>query len=159
MQRTQLAQVRRNKEVRAKISYFSLEGLLPPGHTLALNLPTRTLSLLCDGPELISVQQFSDNELSVIVPILESFPHYCPYEVLLAHISSNIVTEASIKRCRQRLYEAQNREGQQELRPIRRALSSLRNKLHCFDLEISNIREKGCNLTSLTSTPVSRSSD
>ena len=111
MQKTQLAQVKRNKEVRAEISYFSLEGLLPPGQTLALNLPTRTLSLLSDGPELISVQQFSDNEISVIVPILESFPHYCPYEVLLAHISSSSVTEASITRCRQRLREAQESRG------------------------------------------------
>jgi hypothetical protein len=157
MQKTQLAQVKRNKEVEPKISYFSLEGLLPPGQKLALNLPTRTLSLLSDGPELITVQQFSDNEISVIVPILESFPHYCPYEVLLAHISSSIVTEASIARCRQRLHEAQNRgTWQQELRPIRRALSSVRNKLQYFDLEIPNIREKGC---SLTSTPHSRSRD
>lgn len=153
MQKTQLAQIKRNKEAEIKISYFSLEGLLPTGQTLALNLPTRTLSLLSNGPELIMVQQFSDNEISVIVPILESFPHYCPYEMLLAHISSNNVTGASIARCRQRLQEAQNRgTWQQELRPIRRALSSLRNKLHCFDLEISNIREKGCSLTSLIST-------
>lgn len=160
MQKTQLVQIKRNKEVETNISYFSLEGLLPPGHMLALDLPTRTLSLLSEGPELIMVQQFSDNEMRVVVPILESFPHYCPYEVLLAHMSSSIVTEASVTRCRQRLYEAQNRgTWQQELRPIRRALSSVRNKLHSFNLEISNIREKGCSLTSLTSISLSRSRD
>ena len=105
-------------------------------------------------------QQFSDNEMRLIVPILESYPHYCPYEVLLSHISSDTVTAATIARCRQRLEEAQKRgRWQQELRPVRRALSSLRNKLHCFDLEVSNIRERGCSLTSLASTSLLSSSD
>jgi hypothetical protein len=35
-------------------------------------------------------QQFSVNEMRVISPILEAFPHYSPYEVLLAHLSSGI---------------------------------------------------------------------
>src|SRR6266496_1083505 len=60
------------------------------------------------------------------------------------------VTETSIARCYQRLQEAQdNGTWQQELRPIRRALSSLRTKLRQFDLEISNIRERGCSLAGL----------
>lgn len=135
-----------------KISHISLQGLLPTGHKLALNLEIRTLSLLSDGPVLIAEQQFSDNEIRLIVPILKSFPHYCPYEVLLSHLSSNTVNAASIALWRQRLEEAQiNGTWQQELRPIRRALSSLRNKLHRFGLEISNVRERGCSLTSLTS--------
>lgn len=133
-----------------KTSHFSLSGLLPADHILALNVETRTLSLLSHGPSLLTVQQLSVNELHMILPILEYFPHYCPYEVLLAHVSSSVVTDASIARCRQRLQEAQARgQWQQELRPIRRALSSLRTKLHHFHLEISNIRERGCNLTNL----------
>jgi hypothetical protein len=160
MLKPQPIHIKRHQEVEAKISHFSLTGLLPPGHTLAVNLDTRTLSLLADGPQLIMVQQLSFNEMHVFIPILESFPHYCPYEVLLAHISSNTVTAASIDRCRQRLQEGQMRgTWQQELRPIRRALSPLRNKLCCFGLEISNIRERGCNLTSLTETSGLRSSN
>jgi len=139
--------------MQTKIIHLSLPGLLSTDQTLALNLETRTLSLLSDGPTLIMEQQFSVNEMSVLVPILESFPHYCPYEVLLSHISSPTVTSASIARWRQRLQEAQNGgTWKQELRSIRRALSSLRSKLHRFDLEISNVRERGCSLTSLTST-------
>ena len=135
-----------------QITHFSLPDLLSPGQTLALNMGTRTLSLLSEGPALIMNQQFSTNEMSMLVPLLESFPYYSPYEVLLAHISSNIVTPASIARCRQRLQEAQNRgTWSQELRSIRRALSSLRSKLHLFDLEISNVRELGCSLTNLGS--------
>lgn len=150
MPKTEAIQPNQQRGVEAKISHFSLPTLLPDGQTLALNLETRTLSLLADGPLLIAEQQFSFNELCVIVPMFESFPHYCPYEVLLSHISSNIVTAATITRCRQRLQEAQIRgTWQEELRPIRRALSSLRSKLHSFNLGISNVRERGCGLTSL----------
>ena len=151
MLKTQDIQIKQRNEVETRISHLSLQGLLPIGQMLVLNLETRTISLLSDGPMLIVEQQLSANELHLIVPILESFPHCCPYEVLLSHISTNTVTEASITRCRQRLREAQAcGRWQHELRPIRRALSSLRHKLHRFDLGISNIRERGCSLTSLT---------
>ena len=153
MLQTRSPRLKRPGEVETTISYFSLPGLLPAGQTLAFNLETRTLSLLAEGPLIIVEQQFSANEMHILLPILESFPHYSSYEVLLAHISSNIVTASSIARCRQRLQEAQIRGAwQQELRPIRRALSPLRKKLHRFGLEVSNIRERGCSLTSLTST-------
>ncbi len=135
---------------KSKITHLSLHGLLPAGYTLALNQETRTLSLLSDGPMLVAEQQFSENELRLIVPILESFPHFCSYEVLLAHLTSNTVTPVTLSRCRLRLEEAQlNGTWQQELRPVRRALSSLRGKLYPFNLSISNIRERGCSLTSL----------
>lgn len=160
MLKTQPIFIKRHQEVEEKISHFSLTGLLPPGHTLAVNLDTRTLSLLADGPQLIMVQQLSFNEMHVFIPILESFPHYCPYEVLLAHISSNTVTAASIDHCRQRLLDGKKRgTWQQELRPIRRALSPLRNKLYSFGLEVSNIRKRGCGLTSITGTSGLRSSN
>jgi hypothetical protein len=156
MQKIYPTHLRQYKNRETKIIHLSLSGLLSTDQKLALNLETRTLSLLSDGPTLIMEQQFSVNEMSVLVPILESFPHCCPYEMLLAHISSHTVTSASIERWRQRLQEAQNRgAGQQELRSIRRALSSLRSKLHRFDLEISTVRERGCSLTSLISSPSS----
>jgi hypothetical protein len=149
-------QIKRNREEGMKILHFSLRGLLSTGLTLALNLETRTLSLLSDGPQLVSEDHFSVNEMSLIVPILKSYPYYCPYEVLLAHISSKHVDPSLIERCRHRLLEAQiNGTWQQEMRPVRRALSSLRSKLHSFDLEVSTVRERGCNLTSLTFPAVS----
>jgi hypothetical protein len=143
MRTTQPTRIKRNGKTEIEISYFSLPGLLPGDQLLALNLETRTLSLLSHGPVLIMEQQFSVNEMRVISPILEAFPHYSPYEVLLAHLSSEIVSATSIARWRQRLQEAQ-RQGswRHELCPLRRALSSLRNKPHYFDLEITNIRER-----------------
>lgn len=141
------------EEGHAKISHLSLPDLLPLGQTLALNLEARTLSLLSDGPMLMLEEHLSVNEMRVLVPLVETYPYYCPYEVLLAHLYSNSVSEASIAHCRQRLQEAEERGiWQQELRPIRRALSSLRSKLRHFGLGISNVRERGSSLISLTST-------
>ena len=145
-------QIRTNKEVEKSNLHFTLPGLLSSDQKIALNLETRTLSLLADGPQLMFVQQFTTNELRIIRPILESFPHYCPYEVMLAHLSSSTVTMSSIARWQQRLREAQMcGMWHEELRPLRRALTSLRVKLHVFQLEISNIRERGCSLTNLRS--------
>jgi hypothetical protein len=138
----------RSKQKEESILHFSLPGLLPPGRTLALNLMTRTLCLLCEGPRLLSEQQFSSTELRLLHPLIQAFPHYCPYEVLLANISFDNVNERLINSSRQRLREAQLRGmWQQELRPVRRALTSIRTKLQAFNLEISNVRERGCSLT------------
>ncbi len=152
MQKTYSNRLKQSEAVETNISHLSLPDLLPPDRKLVLNLETRTLTLLSEGPTLLVQQQFSSNQLHVLVPLLESYPYYCPYEVLLAHISSNVVTEASIAYCRQRLQEAISRgTWQEELRPIRRALSSVRNKLGHFGLGISNVRERGSSLISLTS--------
>ena len=124
---------------------------------LVLNQEIRILSLLTDGPTLIMEQQLSSNEMHLLVSLLESHPYYCPYEMLLAYLTSNVVTETSIAQCRQRLQEALSHgTWQQELRPLRHALSSLRSKLEHFDLGISTIRECGCSLISLMSPSSSR---
>ena len=137
-----------------RILHFSLHGLLPEGQTLALHSEARALSLLSEGPELLEQQQFSDSEFRVLKAVLEAFPYYCPYEVLLASVTAHTVNVSTIAQSRTRLQIAQSHgEWRQELRPIRRALSSLRNKLHVFHLEISIVREGGCNLTRLTSSP------
>lgn len=130
------------------ISHFTLPGLLADGRILALNVDTHTLLLLSDGPRLVLDEQLSANEMHILLPLLESFPLYSPYEVLLSSLEAESVTAAGIARCRQRLQEAQTLgTWPQELRPLRRALSSLRQKLHPFALEISTIREQGCSLT------------
>jgi hypothetical protein len=156
MQKTRSIETKQHRSnVEINVIHLRIEGLLAPEQKLALNLRMRTLSLLSEGPKQIMEQQFSANEMRVLVPILHSFPHYCPYEVLLAHLASNDPTPNSIMHCRQRLQDSlDNGSWPQEVRPIRRALSSLRNKLHHFNLEISTIRERGCGLTSLTAVPL-----
>ena len=131
------------------ILHFSLDDLLPQGHTLALNLSLGTLSLIANShdnsyPLLLTEQQFTASELCVLVPLLKYYPHYCPYEVLLASFYNGNTNEASIERSRNRLYEAQL-EGiwDQEMRPVRNVLSRARLKMRSFRIEISSILETG----------------
>ncbi|MBO0782907.1 MAG: hypothetical protein J2P37_29180 [Ktedonobacteraceae bacterium] len=130
-----------------EVLHFSLQGLLPPGHTLALNTAIGTLSLLVckqDRPHMLMEQQFTTSEICVLMPLLESYPYYCPYEVLLASFNSGRVTESTIERCRQRLQDAQEAGvWDQEMRPVRNVLSRTRLKTRTFGIEISSILETG----------------
>lgn len=140
-----------HKKDEVSIVYFSLPSLVQGSHRLIVHKELRTLSLIADdnGPNLVQQEILSDNELQTIVPILNAFPHYCPYEVLLANIISRTTVESTVTDWRFRLLEAHGKgTWQQEIRPLRRALSSLRRKLYSFGLEISTIREKGCSITS-----------
>jgi hypothetical protein len=89
-------------------------------------------------------QQFTSSELSLLRPMLELFPHYCPYEVMFASFYNGAVTEITVEHCRQRLYEAlADGAWDQQLRPIRNVLSRIRLKLRPFGIDISSILETG----------------
>jgi hypothetical protein len=130
-----------------QILHFSLQSALPEGHTLALNTDFGTLLyIVCEdgNPRLVMQEQFTSTEMSVLMPLLEMFPYYCPYEVMYAGFYSGKVDERSIARCRQRLQDAQ--EGgvwDQEMRPVRGALSRTRLKLRSFGIDISSILATG----------------
>lgn len=131
-----------------EIPHFPLPGLLPVGYTLALNIPLGTLSLLSpgdDGPRLWVEQRFTNSETCILIPLLQEYPHYCPYEVLLAHFNSRNVTDKDIDRERKRLQKAQEIDGQWEveMRPVRNILSRTRLKIHAFNIEITSILEVG----------------
>jgi hypothetical protein len=131
------------------IAHFEMSGLLPAGQILALNARLGTLALLIKDPStshptLLAEQQFSSSEMSVLVPLLTSYPHYCPYEVLLASFNTGNTTEASIERSRLRLQEAQFAGvWDYEMRPVRNILSRTRFKLRDFGIEPSSILETG----------------
>lgn len=135
------------QETSEEVLHFSLQGLLPTGHTLALNTTLGTLSLLIckqDRPHMLTEQQFTTSEICVLMPLLESYPYYCPYEVLLASFTSGRVTETTVARCRKRLQEAQEAGvWDQEMRPVRNVLSRTRLKSRTFGIEISSILETG----------------
>lgn len=127
--------------------YFSIEGTLPAGHTLVLNTRLGTFSYLSRGihrPRLEIQQQFTSSELSLLRPLLELFPHYCPYEVMFASFYNGTISAEAVEHCRLRLYEALE-EGtwDQQLRPLRNVLSRTRIKLRPFGIEISSILETG----------------
>ena len=137
-----------NPERKENGFHFSLPGLLSADYRLVLNIKTNTLSLLADGPLLVQQQQLSEAEMHTLLPILNAFPHACPYTELLTNNSSANDPSTTISYRQQRLEEAQSQgTWQRELKPLRRTLSSLRKKLRTFHLEISTVREMGYSLT------------
>lgn len=135
------------REVAEEVLHFSLQGLLPIGHILALNTTLGTLSHLVvrqERPHMLAEQQFTTGEIGVLMPLLEAYPYYCPYEVLLASFSTGRVTELTVERSRQRLQEAQEAGvWDQEMRPVRNILSRTRFKTRALGIEISAILETG----------------
>ena len=144
--KTSVYLVKQNDEA---IMHFEMPDLLPQGQTLALNTQLGTLALLTSNPEsvhpvLLAEQQFSSSELRVLVPLLQIYPHFCPYEVLIANFNTNHTDEATVARFRLRLQEAQYAGvWDYEMRPVRNILSRARFKLHDFGIEISSILETG----------------
>lgn len=127
--------------------HFLLSGALPVGHTLVINRKLGTLSHIAAKDEhirLLGEQQFTASEMHILLPLLQSFPFYTPYEVLFAHFYHDTVTESIIARARKHLEEAQE-EGvwDQEMRSIRTTLSRTRLKLRVLGLSISSILETG----------------
>lgn len=131
------------------IMHFELADLLPAEQALALNTRLGTLALLSNNsaaayPTLLVEQQFSGSEMSMLIPLLQSYPHYCPYEVLLASFNCGNTTDANVERYRLRLQEAQFAGvWDYEMRPVRNILSRTRFKLREFGIEISSILETG----------------
>ena len=130
------------------IRHFSLQDALPTGHTLALNMELGTLSYISSGgevPQLLAQQQFTASELSILLPLLDSYPYYCPYEVLYASFYNGDVTEVIVAHCRQRLQNSlEIGTWDQEMRPVRNVLSRTRLKLRTFGVNITSILETGC---------------
>jgi len=136
-----------NKE----ILHFSLQGLFPSGHMFSLNTNLGTLSHLAikqDWPILLTQAQFTSTEMSVLLPLLSHYPHYCPCEVLLASFTSGRVTDAALACSRKRLQEARELGmWDLEMRAVRNALSRMRLKLRTLGIEATSIMETGYILT------------
>lgn len=127
---------------------FPLQGALPQNHGLFLNEDRGTLTYLAgngQSAELWLQEQFTTSELSLLVPLLESYPHFCPYELLYASFYNGIVTDEELLAARRRLQRAlDGGNWEQEMKPVRNVLSRTRLKLQHFGLTISSILETGC---------------
>ncbi|GER86551.1 hypothetical protein KDW_07130 [Dictyobacter vulcani] len=137
---------------------FRLTALLEPGHVLVFNPHLGTLSHLAPGPVLLREQQFTASELCVLIPLLQNYPHYCPYEQLLAHFHGGSPTSSDIDSSRLRLHMAQQ-EGQWDecVRPMRGVLSRVRLKMQEFGINVVAITETGYMLKRLAQTPIGTS--
>ncbi len=136
------------------IRHYKFDGLLQAHYHLALNKKPGILSCFTDnGTEIRMVlqRQFSPGELSVLIPLLDAFPYYCPYETLYASFYNGEVTEKIIEQSRRRLFKAQeNGTWEAEMRPVRNVLSRTRIKLRAFGINVTSIIETGCVLRPVT---------
>src|SRR6266567_2102941 len=131
-----------------ELRYLPLAGLLPETHQLALQpdlgLVARLYADTEGVPRLQHVQWFTPIEMALVLALVEQYPHYCPYEVLLAHFTSTHVSERVIERMREQAYEArESGEWDVLMRPMRNVLSRVRLKLRPFGIEIVSLVEVG----------------
>jgi hypothetical protein len=132
------------------VLHLSLDGLLPANQVLAVKPSLQTVTLLAttadEEAHLLEQQHFSPNGMCVLVPLFEAYPHYCPYEVLLARLFSQTLDQA----------RAQLRsDWNSAIRPVRRAMNSLGPGLRAFGLRVRSIRSGGYLIEALStrSTP------
>ena len=109
--------------------HLALPGLLPKNHTLILNPAKRTVILQNDEPDAetrsVTEHKFPPNAMRILITLLQAYPNYCRYEVLLAQLYP-----ISVEECRRQLQEAR----ETTMRPLRRALAVSRlvsNPLDC----------------------------
>ena len=139
--------VRQNE---SSVFHFSLQNVLAAEQTLALNTTLGTLScMVCEDGQvrLVMQQQFTRSELSLLLPLLCSFPYYCPYEELYASFYNSHLSPLTISAARRHLQRASETDTwEQEMRPIRNVLSRTRLKLRMLGITITSILETGCML-------------
>ena len=141
-------------ERRTQITHFALPGLLPEKHLLSFHARLRTLALLGpalqEGEEtarLVREQHFSEVEASLLVPLLEAYPYYCPLEVLFAHFYHHHCTERLLETYRQQWQAAQAAKTHQAfVKPLRSVISRVRLKVRPFGLDIASLIEMGYQL-------------
>jgi hypothetical protein len=134
------------------ILYFTLEGLFPQGHTLAYHRSLGILSLLCPDkqvpyPRLIAQQQFSERERDLLLPLLTSYPHFTPYEVL--HVSFyqgfTRLSEQAVLQAKQRIDGLRAEQGlwDAEIKPLRNVMARVRVRLREVGLDSVCMLETG----------------
>jgi hypothetical protein len=134
-------------EAEALITNYPLDGLLPPGHSLASHRALGTLAHLIvqeDRAVVPCCQQFTEAEITLLVPLLDNYPHHCPYELLWTSFAWNTTEEVAITRARPRLQAALEHGGwDKEMRPVRNAISRTRLKLNAMGLDVLNVFQLG----------------
>src|SRR5258708_28244131 len=123
---------------RELLLHLTLDGLLQDHQIVVVNPSMRAAMLLSLAPDgetqIVAQQHFSPNGMRVLVPLLQSYPYYCPYEVLLASLFSLSLDEA-----RKHLQDIRDIA----IRSVRRAIGSLIAGLRALGLQVRSIRNAG----------------
>jgi hypothetical protein len=120
--------------------HYSLPTALPPGHTLSVNSRLGILSYLISEegqPRIVLQDELTATEVTTLLPLLDHYPDYCPLEALYACFYRSDTSVQEVDRCRQHLFTAQQAgTWDQEMRPLRGAVSRVRLKLHHFGIDV-----------------------
>jgi DNA-binding winged helix-turn-helix (wHTH) protein len=141
----------RQSETTQQFRFYTLPNLLPEGHVLVLNTHPYSLStfvlteLSGEVHGLVAQEVLTELEMYVLIALLESYPQYCPYEVLRAAITDEVVNHARVTVHRAVEHKTLNRS----MKPIRNILSRCRAKLQVFGIDIRSIHAEGYILTPL----------
>jgi DNA-binding winged helix-turn-helix (wHTH) protein len=134
---------------------FPLPGVLPEGHVLVLNTHPYSLStfvltqLSADVHGLVAQEVLTELEMYALVALLEAYPQYCPYEVLRAAITDEVLRHA-----RATVHRAvEHKTLDRSMKSIRNILSRYRAKLHSFGIDVHSIHAEGYLLTALRCWP------
>jgi hypothetical protein len=131
--------------------FFPLPKLLPEGHVLVVNTHPYSLStfvltqLSAEVHGLVAQEVLTELEMYVLLALLEFYPQYCPYEVLRAAITDEMLNHARTTVHRAIDHKTLNHS----MKPIRNVLSRCRAKLHVFGIDIRSIHAEGYILTAL----------
>ncbi|HEX6477883.1 MAG TPA: hypothetical protein VF043_03490 [Ktedonobacteraceae bacterium] len=143
----------RRSETTQQFQFYTLPGILPEGHVLVLNTHPYSLStfvltqLSGEVHGLVAQEVLTELETYVLIALLESYPQYCPYEVLRAAITDEVISHARITVHQAVEHKTLNRS----MKPIRNILSRTRAKLQVFGIDIRSIHAEGYILTALRS--------
>lgn len=123
-----------------------------PGHLLVVNThrfgQQAIVTMQQAGAEHTIVAQgmFSGSELSLLLPLAESLPDYCPYEVLYASFFYGNTSEDAIDKARDTILDVMDEGGpawDHLVRPLRNVMTRLRMKLRPFRLDVVSFLSTG----------------
>lgn len=135
---------------------FSLKEILPTSKGFSLHLLHGNFSELGHDksgvPQMLRQVEFTKGEIHVFLPLLKSYPYFCPYEELLASFRyEGSLEDSKITRCRNDLQKAmQNGTWDLEMRAARNCISRVRHKIECFGLDINSVIEAGYGLQAIS---------
>jgi hypothetical protein len=137
----------RSDDEKELITHYPLDGLLPAGHSLAFHRGLSTLAHLTiqqDRAVVLGEQQFTEAEITLLVPLLDNYPHHCPYEVLWTSFAWNTTEQEAVTQARSRLQAAlEQGSWDEEMWPVRNAILRTRLKLNTMGLDALKVIQLG----------------
>jgi hypothetical protein len=124
-------------------------NLLEPGHVLTAYPSLFLLEILTVGkdglPAIVAACQLTWQEWFVLLPVIASYPDFCPYNVMHAAFNKACITEENIVEAQEILNSATaSKKWDAEVRPLRNVLSRARLKIQAaFHLDVYSIFETG----------------